>query len=67
MFHAGSSPGGGCGLTTATGSAVALCCITNLGTVITITLSIAIDNFVLYFIDSSPRVHTPYQSFPEIL
>ena len=67
VSHTGSSPGGGCDLTTAAGSAVALCCTTNLGAVVTISLSVAIDNSVLYFIDSPPRVLTPYQSFPEVL
>ena len=67
VSHPRSSHGGGCGLTTPAGSVVALCCITNLGSVITIFLSIAIDNFGLYFIESLPRVLTPYQSFPEVL
>ena len=60
-------PLGGCDLSTADGSAVALCCTANLGTVVTIFLLVAIDNFVLHFIDSPPRVLTPYQSFPEVL
>ena len=67
VSHTGSSPGEGCDLTTATGSADALCCITSLSTVVTISLLVAIDNFVLYFIDSPPSILTPCQSFPEVL
>ena len=60
-------PLGACDLTTTAGSAGALCCSSNLGAIITISLSVAIDNFVLYFMDSPPRVLTPYKSFPEVL
>ena len=63
VSHTGYSPGG-CDLTAATGSTSPLCCVANLGTVVMISLSVAIYNFVLYFIDGSPRVCTPYQSFP---
>ena len=59
--------GGGCDLTTATGGADALSCAANLGIVVTIFLSDAIDNFVLYFIDSTSRVLTSYQSFPKVM
>ena len=61
-----SSPG--CyDLTTAAGSADALCCTANLGTVVTSNLLVTIDNFVLYFINSPPWVLTPYQGFPKVL
>ena len=48
MSYTGSSLGGACDLTTTTGSAGALCCSTKLGAIITIFLSVAIDNSVLY-------------------
>ena len=67
VSHTGSSPGGDCVLTTATGSVDALCCTANLGTVNAISLSVSIDNFVLYFTDGPPWVLTPYQGFPEVL
>ena len=46
---------------------IALSCVTNMGTVVTIFLLVAIYNFVLYFINGPLRVLTPYQSFLEVL
>ena len=38
----------------------ALCCVVNMGTVVTIFLSVAIYNFVLYFINGPFMILTPY-------
>ena len=58
----------GCGdLIAVTGGAGALCCVVNMGTVVTIFLMVAIYNFVLYFVNGPLGVLTPYQSFLEVL
>ena len=60
-------PLGGSSLTAVAGGAGALCCVTNMGTFVTIFLSVAIYNFVLCFVNGPLRVLTPYQSFLEVL
>ena len=67
MSHTGSSPGGGGGLTAVVRGADALCCVTSMGTVVTLFLPVAIYNFILYFVNGPSRVFRPYQSFLEVL
>ena len=41
--------------------------VTGLGVVVTISLSVVVYKFVLYFINGPPRILAPYHSFPEVL
>ena len=41
--------------------------LTNLGVVVTISLSVVVCKFILYFVNGPPWVLAPYQSLPEVL
>ena len=66
VCYIGSSPGGSI-FSAATWVVVCLCdVVTNLG-VVTISLSVVVCRFVLYFINGPPWVTAPYQSLTEVL
>ena len=62
-----SLPLGGGGLTAVAGGAGALCCVSNMGTVVAIFHPVAIYNFVSYFINGPLRVFPHDQIFLEVL